>query len=307
MRSYTGYLCIFLAAACWGLIGPIARFAFESNITPLEVAFWRCAFGGIFFFIHAAATQALKVQKVDDLIVFALFGAISVGGFFASYQYAVKIGGAALASVLLYTAPAWVAIFSRFILGESLDKVKIIAVAMSLAGVFCISISGTGNSGETIAIRLQEGITARLNITGLIFGLLAGLLYSTHYIFTARFLKRYTAFTLYCYLMIFGSLVLLPFIEFMPKSLSDWCVLGFLGGICTYGAYCFYCEGLKRLAPTRAAVLATFEPVIAIFAAWWIWGESFAALGWAGAVLVIGAVVCLVLVPGRDKQLRLET
>lgn len=303
MRPYIGYLCIFSAAFCWGLMGPVARFSFEANLSPLEVAFWRCVFGGFFFIIHGVVRHSLKLQRGKDGIAFALFGALAVGGFFASYQYSVKTGGAALASVLLYTAPAWVAVFSRIFLGEQLTKAKLLAICMALAGVCCISVSGGGNNSEALVAGLQGKLAGSINLSGLLFGLLAGLLYSTHYIFTTRFLKRYTAFTLYAYLMLFGALALFPFIRFMPKTLFDWCVLLFLGLVCTYGAYWFYCEGLKRLAPTRAAVLATLEPVTAILAAWWIWGESFAALGWMGSALVVGAVLCLILVPGRDKQI----
>lgn len=306
MRPYIGYVCIFMAAFCWGLLGPVSRFALAANLSPLEVAFWRCAFGGVFFFIHAALRHSWRVQSAKDGISFALFGALAVGGFFASYQYAVKTGGAALASVLLYTAPAWVAAFSRILLGEQLSKAKLLAIAMALVGVCCISVSGPGDSGEAVALPLQQGQSMGATALGVIFGLLAGLLYSTHYIFTTRLLKRYTAFTLYGWLMLFGAMALFPFISFMPKAPLVWLPLLFLGLVCTYGAYLFYCEGLKRLAPTRAAVLATFEPVIATFAAWWIWGESFAALGWAGSALIIGAVLCLVLIPGRDRQLAME-
>jgi len=300
MRANIGYFCIFLATCCWGLLGPVSRFALESDISPMEVAFWRCAFGFLFFGIHAIARNATRIQTRRDGIIFALLGVFSVAGFFVSYQYAVKTGGAALASVLLYTAPAWVAFFSRFLLGEHLGKTKITAIAIALAGVYCISVSGGGGNGNTQEIR--SGFDAGINFPGVFFGLLAGLLYSTHYLFATHFLARYKAITLYGYLMLFGALALLPFIHFMPKAPSDWLALFFISAVSTYGAYCFYCEGLKRLAPTRAAVLATFEPVMATLAAWWIWGESFAASGWAGSALIVGAVLCLILAPGRDGR-----
>lgn len=307
MLPYTGYFCIMLAAGCWGLLGPLARFALEDGISPLEIAFWRCAIGGLFFFVHAAASGSLRILNAKDGVIFALFGAISVGGFFACYQYAVKTGGAALASVLLYTAPAWVAVFSRFLLGEYLGMAKIIAICMALVGVCCISVSGPGENNESAVLLIQGNLTAKLTLSSLTYGLLAGLLYSTHYIFAARYLQRYSAFALYCCIMLFGALALFPFIQYAHKSFFNWCILIVLGALCTYGAYWLYGEGLKRIAPTRAAILATFEPVIAVFAAWWIWGESFAALGWAGSVLIVGAVLCLVLIPGRDMQVRLKT
>jgi drug/metabolite transporter (DMT)-like permease len=193
--------------------------------------------------------------------------------------------------VLLYTAPAWVALLSRLFFGELFTRGKLIAVVMSLAGVACISLSG----GEASGMASSGLFGGKAGLVGIAFGLLAGFLYSTHFIFSKNYLTRYTTHTLYGYCMFFGALALLPFIHFADKGAADWLVLLFLGFVSTYGAYLFYCAGLRRLAPTRAAVLATLEPMVATFAAWWLWGERFTAVGWMGAALIIGAVLCLVL------------
>jgi drug/metabolite transporter (DMT)-like permease len=293
MRSYLGYIYIFLAALCWGLIGPVARFSFAAGISPVEVAFWRACFGGVFFAIHAAALHSFTINAPRDALVFALFGAVSLGGFFACNQYAIQTGGAALAAVLLYTAPAWVAMFSRMFFGERLTLGKLTAIGMSLAGVACISFSGgEAPNADTAPLAHQA-----MNWVGICFGLLSGLLYSTHYIFSAHYLKRYTTHTLYGYCMLFGALALLPGVHFAHKGPADWLVLLCLGFVSTYGAYIFYCAGMRRLAPTRAAVLATLEPAVATFTAWWLWDERFTVVGWLGAALIIAAVLCLVARP----------
>ena len=298
MRSYTGYFCLLFAALCWGLIGPVARFALEDGLTPIETAFWRSFIGGAFCMAHALIARSAGLQSVRDGIAFAIFGSISLGGFFASYQYAVQTGGAALAAVLLYTAPAWVALFSRYIFKERLTGIKIAAIAVSLAGIACISLSGPGVAGSS-----SGGGTA-FSWVALGFGLLSGLLYSTHYIFSKNYIRRYSSFTLYGYCMLFGALALYPFVPFATKSATDWLVVFFLGLVCSYVAYWSYCEGLRRIAPTRAAVLATLEPVIAALAAWWIWDEAFTLLGWLGSVLILAAVLGLVLTPSsRHKKL----
>lgn len=294
MRAYAGYFFILLAALCWGLLGPVGRFALESGITPLEVGFWRAALACILFIGYASRHRMLKLHSVRDLGVFAVFGAISLGVFFVSYQYAVKYGGAALASVLLYTAPAWVAVFSRVFFKDRITPLIAAAIGMSLAGTAFISFS-SGTPADSSA-------AGSFSLAGVLFGLLAGLLYSTHYIFTKIYLGRYTVFTLYGYGTLFGALALLPFVEFAPKSPGDWASLCFLGMICTACAYWTYCEGMKRLEPTKAAVLATLEPVIATAAAWLMWDEMFSFAGWLGAALIIIAV--LVLVVGSSNRYR---
>lgn len=295
MGSYVGYVFIFLAATFWGLVGPVARFALEAGLEPSELGFWRAALGGIFFLLHSAKNKGLKVQNANDLIVFALFGACCLGGFFASNQYAIQTGGAAMAAVMLYTAPAWVAVFSRFFFKERITLVKTAAIGISLAGVALISLSG----GNPVTADGAAPGASTFSMAGLFFGLLSGFLYSTNYIFSKKYLNRYAAYTLYGYCMIFAAVSQLPFVSFTEKSPMDWVVLVTLGLVCTYGAYLAYCAGMKRLEPTKAAVLATFEPVVATVAAWWIWQETFAFTGWIGAALIIAAVLLLVLKPAQ--------
>ncbi len=50
-----GYVWILLAAFFWSLIGVISKICMNAGVSPLETAFWRAAFGGILFLLHAAA------------------------------------------------------------------------------------------------------------------------------------------------------------------------------------------------------------------------------------------------------------
>ena len=106
-----GYAYIIAAALLWATIGPAARFALRAGITPLEISFWRAAIAALLFGAHAAATGGAAAfrRARPDLPAFALFGLVGIGLFYGAYQLAVRSGGAAVASVLLYTAPAIVA------------------------------------------------------------------------------------------------------------------------------------------------------------------------------------------------------
>jgi DME family drug/metabolite transporter len=101
-----GYLYILAAAALWGILGPFSRLAYSEGVQPMEVAFWRATLTWGFFGIHAAATRSLHIN-LRDLPMVALFAIAGVTAFYVTYQMAIRGGGAALAEVLLYTAPAW--------------------------------------------------------------------------------------------------------------------------------------------------------------------------------------------------------
>ncbi len=292
MNVYLGYIFILVAAICWGFLGVLGRMAMAAGLGPFDVAFWRAFFGGSFLLIHAFCIKDIYVRSAKHLGVFVLFGIFSIASFFVAYQYAVKDGGVALASVLLYTAPAWVALFSRIFFNIAFTKVTAIAIVIAMIGVACISFSGTSATAN------QENT---LPILGIIFGLLSGFLYATHYVVTKKFLTIYTPFTLYGYGSMVAAACIFPFTQlYLYNDIFIWLILFGLGFISTYVAYWAYCEGIRRLNPTKAAIIANFEPVVATLAAWYIWGENFSAWGWFGAVLIL-CTVFILLVDDRKR------
>ncbi len=283
-HSLGGYAFVFLAAGCWALIGPLAKFGLQSGLSPQEIAFWRAAFGAACFCAHAGITGLFKV-KLKEKIIFSLFGVVGIAVMFSSYQIAVREGGAALASVLLYTAPAWVTIFSRLFFAEPLTRIKLIALVLAMCGATLAVLSGGGLANTTGA-----GVSA----LGIACGLLAGFTYSLHYVFTKRYLSDHSPITLFAYCLPVGALALFPSIDFAPKASSDWIPLITMGVVCTYAAYWAYCQGMMRLSATKVAITANLEPILASMLAWWWWGEMFSPIGWLGAFCVIGAVFLII-------------
>jgi drug/metabolite transporter (DMT)-like permease len=277
-----GCLLIASAALLWGLLGPISKLALAEGVTPLEIAFWRSGLAWILFGAQALHGREFSLHKEDipALLFFALTG---VSLFYGSFPVSVRYGGAALAAVLLYTAPAWVAIMARIFLKEPLTRTKLTAVVLTIIGVGCISL-GNGSPGES------------LNLPAILFGLTAGFCYSLYYIFGKKFSARYSAPNLFLYILPTGSLFLAPFVPFSPKSATAWAALWALALLCTYFAYHCYYAGLKRLEASRASIIATVEPVAAAAVAFVWWGETLSVPGWIGA----GAILCGVLLTIRE-------
>lgn len=278
--AFRGYLYVLLAAACWGVTGPFARLAFSQGIAPLEVAFWRCVLGFAPFALQALLhpdRSGLRLAPRDrgPMLAFAL---VCVAGFYGVYQLAIQAGGAALACVLMYTAPAFVALMAWLLLGERMTPAKLAAVAATLAGV--AAVSGLLTPGAALA----AGPAA------LTFGLLSGFTYALYYIFGKRFLSRYRTPVIFMYALPVGALALWPLTGFTAKTPLAWLAILVCGLVATYAAYSFYYAGLRRLEATRAAVAATLEPVVAAALAFAWWGESFSGPAWLGSGLILGAV-----------------
>ncbi len=283
-----GYLYVLAAACLWGLLGVVSKWAFEQGVSPLEVAFWRAALGALLFGAQAIWIQKVHLEQADRLAVLG-FGLVGISLFYGSYQLAIQSGGAALASVLLYTAPAIVAILSWLFLREPMDAHKIGAVALTLLGVALVSLQGGG---------------VKVSLAALFWGLLSALTYATYYLFGKLYLDKYRTPTVFLYALPVGALGLLPFVDFVPKNVEAWTAIAFLTIASTFFAVTLYFAGLRRLEATRASVVATIEPVVAAFAAWLWWSERFSLLGYLGAGLVLAGVVWMVIRPQARPVLK---
>jgi drug/metabolite transporter, DME family len=270
-----GYGLIVTAAVLWGLLGPVARVAFREGIEPLELGFWRAALAGVACLVLALRRGTARIRAADAAGI-AGFGLVGVALFYAAYFFAVEQAGAALAAILLYTAPAWVAVASVVWLRERLTPRAVAAVALTLAGVAGVALSGGGD--------------AVLDPRGIAWGLAAGLSYATYYIVGKHYFARYGTLTVLAYMLPVGAVALLPLASFQPKTAAAWQAILFIAMLPTFAAYLAYGAGLLRVPATRAATVAAIEPVVAAGAAFAFWGERFTAAGYVGAALVLAAV-----------------
>ena len=285
----SGYLYVLAAAALWGLIGPLSKLSFAAGMDTVEVAFWRTTLAWFLFAGQAIANRETRIDR-RDLPAVAGFGVAGIAGLFGAYVVAVQAGGAALASVLLYTAPAWVALMSWLFLKEPMGGYKVAAVAATILGVAGVSL-GPGDGGVAVDGR------------AIAYGLLSGVTYALYYIFGKYYLGRYKTPTLFLYALPVGSLALLPFTTFTRPTWAGAVPCIVLALCSTYGAYSLYYAGLKRLEATRAAVTATFEPVMAALLAFAMFGERFSFVGYLGSGLIIGSVL-LTIWDGARERLR---
>jgi DME family drug/metabolite transporter len=283
-----GPAALLTAAVCWGLLGPVARVALREGVAPLEIAFWRAVVGGLLFAGHVAVVRLYapdsrpsdspaETVRGRDWLAVAAFGLVGVSLFYAAYQLAIERGGAALASVLLYTAPAWVAAIGATWLGEPTTRAKLFAIGLTLTGVGGIAASGAR--------------TIYFSWAAVAWGLVSALSYALYYPFGKHYFGRLAPATIFAVALPIGAVGLLPLVAFQPKTPAAWWSILFIGGVSTYGAYLAYAAGLQRMEASRASILATLEPVVAAVVAHLWWDERFGPWGYVGAVLVLSAAL----------------
>lgn len=279
---------VILAAILWGLIGPVSRFAFHHGISALEVAFWRAAVAAAFFLTQAAISRhGVRVSRADVPGVIA-FGIVGVALLEGSNILAFSKGGAAFGALMLYSAPAWVGLGSWLFLKEKLPFAKVVAVGLTVMGVAGVALSG--NDGIGTAGR-------GFGLDAVAWGMVSGLSYAAFYFFGAHYFRKYSPWTVMANSFPVGVVALLPFVEFRPKSPEAWIPLLFLGFASTYLAYFFYSLGLRRMSATRAAVIASVEPLVAAAGGWIVWGERLSVWGYFWGAWLIGGVFIVASIP----------
>jgi drug/metabolite transporter (DMT)-like permease len=281
-----GYLLVFTAAVLWGLIGLFSRTILDAGVGALEIAFWRALLAGAAFALHATVAGRARVRSRRDFGALAAFALVGVTLFYAALNLAIDAGGVSLAFVLLYTAPAFVAVLAWPLLGERLTRRKAALVALAVAGVALVAQAGGGGVQATPA--------------ALAWGLTAGASYAAYYLFGKWVLHRYAPVTIFAVVLPLGALGLLPFVEFVPKDPAVWAWLTALGLVSTYLAYLVYYTGLRATEASRAVLVATVEPVVAAAIAAIAFGERLGWVGWGGAALILTAAA-LAALPGRRR------
>jgi DME family drug/metabolite transporter len=271
--GHSGYWLILAAAVLWGLIGLISKWILAEGVSALEIAFWRALLGGGAFAVHASLVGRARLRTAADALPFTAFALVGVSLFYSSLILAIDAGGISLAFILLYSAPLFVLFAARLILHEPLTPRKLALAPLAVIGIALVA-SG-GGSGITVS---PASVT---------WGLLAGLSYASYYIFGKRLLVHYRPATIFAWVLPLGALGLLPFIPFAGKSTTAWLLLGILALLSTYLAYLLYYLGLARVEASRAVLVATIEPVVALTLAAIVFGERFGPSGLVGSALIL--------------------
>lgn len=289
-RPFLGYGLVFLAAVLWGTLGIVTRMLGGSGISSGAMVTLRAGGAALVLFpLLALVRPALLRIRLKDLPFFAAYGLVSVAAFYLLYFHTIRLIPVATASVLLYTAPAFVAVVAHFLLGEALTRHKALVLLVTLAGCALVA-------------RAYEPAVFRGHALGLITGLGSGLTYGMYGIFGKFGLRRYSPWTLQAYSLLFGTLPLLLLyggeaVQAVADSPHLLPHMAYLSLVTTLAAYGLYLAGLQFTQASHASIIATVEPVVAALLGFLLLSEPLALPQIAGVVLVLGSAVALNVQP----------
>lgn len=218
------------------------------------------------------------------LPAFAILGGSAVTGFYLVFGLAIEWSSVAVATVLLYLAPAIVGVGGALFLGERLTGRNVISIVLAFTGcVFVVGLIGN-----------VDDVTTK----GVIAGLLSAATYASFTLIGKPLMGRYPVDMTLFFHLLFGSAGLLAVALIwnggIRATLPAVVVITLFNGIFnTLLPVASYTIGMRRMRAASASTIATLEPVLAILLAWMLLGETLGPLQLAGAGLVIAAVLLL--------------
>lgn len=282
-----GYLYVVAAAIMWAVSGASGKFLFNQGVTPFQLVQLRVTLSAAFLFILLLAKPGLLKIPFRDILYFAVLGISGLAMVMFTYFYAISKINVAVAILLEYLAPVFIAIYYGFVAPEKLTRLTLLAVVLSV-------------SGCCLAVGVHNVNLLALNRLGIAAGLLSGLCYSWYTVYGERGMRRYDPRTVVFYAFLFASLfwniALEPFGAFRVRYTGvQWFWVLYIVVFGTAVPYGLYTMGISLIRSTRASVAATLEPIAAAFIAWIFLGEHLDMLQITGGVLVIASVVILQL------------
>ncbi|MFA6467383.1 MAG: EamA family transporter [Bacteroidota bacterium] len=286
MKHLKGYIAISLAAITWGVAAVVAKSFFNKAYEPLVLVQMRVSLSFAVLFLYFLTTnRSLLAFKLKDIPHFLIVGILGVAGSNYFYYAAIKETNVSLSILVQYTAPIMVMMYTVLFQKEKLTAVKIAALVLSVGGIF-------------LAIGAFNPEVIQGTMKGIVLALLAAVSFSIFNISGKSLTKKYSIWTGLIYLLgaatLFWSFINTPMDILRAKyTLEDWKVFGIIALISILIPYTLYYYGLHHIQSSKAIIVSTLEPVVAIVSEWLFLDGVMGTIQIVGAVGVIAAIVLL--------------
>jgi drug/metabolite transporter (DMT)-like permease len=272
-----GLLLVAISTLSYGVLPILGKLAYAAGVLPQPLLAWRY---GIAALVIGALERGERPPLRVRLRLWAL-GAVFVCNSIAFFR-ALETVPASIVSLVLYTYPVIVTLLAAAVGLESLTLRGLLVASAAFAGCALTAAGATG--GQSFAA------------AGIGWALLAACLYATYIVASSRFGGGASAGTMALHLAQAAAVVCIavalagPGVALPPQPRA-WLLVAAIGLVPTVVAITTFLAGMAIVGPTRACVLASFEVVVTLVLAFALLGEKLQPRQWAGALLILGAVV----------------
>jgi drug/metabolite transporter (DMT)-like permease len=284
MDMWLGYLLVIAAAAVFGASSVVIKYTYLTGLSPVPVLIMQNIIA--LFLAWGWVKASGKSAKVPAAMLPWLLAQGAIGGFLTSVLFftALDALGAALATLLLFTYPAFVALYNVVFRKHKMTLVQQVALPLALLGlVFSVDVFGLAASplaGGAILLALGAAVTnAFLSING------------------EKLVASFDVAVVMAWSLTFSTAMLLLIYQptwLLHLSLS-WCqaLLVAAGAVSFLAPLVLYLAGIKRVGAGVASIISTAEIPFTLLLAWLFLGERLDWLQLVGGFLITISVLIL--------------
>jgi drug/metabolite transporter (DMT)-like permease len=291
-RPALGYAMVLTAATLWALNGAVSKVILQSGgVTSERLTEVRAT--GAFLLLFAGllvwrrSTLRVTLGELPFLAVFGVAGLALVAWFYFVAIERLEIG---IALLIQYVAPVLVALYARYVLHEPVRRRIWAALALAIVGL-------------TLLLQLWDGL--ELDGIGVLASIGAAITFALYILMADRGIRRRTSSSLLAYGFLFAALfwaVLQPWTSFPWELLDDsvsllgrlesielpvWLLMAWMVVLGTIVPFGLLVAALRHVSPTRAGILAMFEPVAGTVIAYAWLREELDPIQLVGAAVVL--------------------
>jgi len=280
-------LFILVAAFCWGTSGVFTKKITLYGFTPIEMGFIKTFIATLILiaFFCRKDKGIFKLKNTGDFFDLALISIFGYSLYSIAYIFTANEVGVGIAGAMLYTKTSFVLLFSAIILREKITLIKIFIILLTILG--CLSISGVFSTGNFV-----------FTPKGLFWGVTSGIGFSIYDVIGKRSLNKYSSETVTLYTFMIASAfmgVLANPITTVIKvfQTNTLPIMVLYAIVVSVIPYMLYVKGLSKVEVSVAAVISTFELMVASVAGIIFYNEPITFFKVLGITLMISAVCFL--------------
>jgi len=275
-------VAVTVMALVWGVNYSVIKYG-TGMVPPLAYNGVRVTLGAVALIVVALIWGGAAPSRRDALTILAL-GALGNGVYQIFFAEGISRTRAGEAALVVGASPALMALIGRLRRVERVSARGITGIALSIFGVGLVVLGrATSASGP------QGG-----SLTGDLLVLCGSVCWAVYTILLIPYTKRLSGWYILALSMAGGSLVLLVAggpailaVRWTALAPRVWLALFYGSFGALVFAYVLWYRGVKVLGPTRTALFANLQTLIALLVAWAMLHERPTAWQVAGAVTIL--------------------
>lgn len=295
-KAFKGTIFTVIAGIAWGLSGTSGQYLMAHGISALVLTNIRLIIAGLLLVLLSymkSKEQFLAFLKdqssLFSLLLFSLFGLFLNQ---LAYLSAIQETNAGTATVLQYVCPVGILAYTCIKDKVAPTIAEIISMVLAIGGTFLIATHG----------QLDQ---LSMTPAGLFWGLFSALTYALYIILPIKLIQKWGSILVIGVGMTISGFVAVPFTGIigarLPMSFDIFLAFSGIILIGTVFAYTAFLKGASMIGPVKSSLLASIEPISAVFFAFMIMGNIFYPVDFLGMAMILLAVTIISL-----KDLMLE-